>query len=314
MPTTIPAAGTLPWRVQDHVLQVALVHRPRYDDWSWAKGKLDPGEEWAPAAARETFEETGLQVRLGVPLPEARYILLDKDGRPDDKVVRYWAARVVGGDGKLVNEIDDVAWLDPREAHDRLDYARDQDQLLALVRWHQTGMLDTWPLVLVRHARAVARGSWSGADDTRRPLDRVGTARAEALSAVLGAYRPEKVASSPSLRCVDTVAPYAQQAGVRVRSRRSLSEEGFAEDPSRATQRLLKVVAAGRPTVLCSHGPVLPALVEVLHGLAGDAEPEHRERLEAAGADRLVKGEALVCHVAGVGPSARVVAVERHLP
>ncbi len=314
MPTTIPAAGTLPWRVQDHVLQVALVHRPRYDDWSWAKGKLDLGEQWAPAAVRETFEETGLHVRLGVPLPEARYTLLDKDGRPDDKVVRYWAARVVGGQGRLVNEIDDVAWLDPREAHDRLDYARDQDQLLALVRWHQTGMLDTWPLVLVRHARAVARGSWSGGDDTQRPLDRAGTARATQLADVLGAYGPERVISSPSLRCVDTLAPFARQRGVRVRTRRGLSEEGYADDPSRATQRLQKVVAAGRPTVICSHGPVLPALVDVLHGLAGDAEPEHRQRLEAAAADKLAKGEALVCHLVGAGPSARVVAVERQLP
>lgn len=314
MPTTIPAAGTLPWRVRDHDLEVALVHRPRYDDWSWAKGKLDPGEEWAPAAVRETHEETGLQVRLGVPLPEARYTLLDKDGRPGDKVVRYWAATVTGGDGRLVNEIDDVAWLDPRTAHDRLDYARDREQLRALVRHHQAGMLDTWPLVLVRHARAVARGAWSGSDDTQRPLDRVGTARARALVDVLGAYAPERVVSSPSVRCLDTVEPFATLGRMRVRERNGLSEEGFAEDPSRAVRRLQKIVAAGRSTVVCSHGPVLPALLEVLHGLAGDAEAGSVALLEEAAREKLVKGEALVCHVAGAGPSARVVAVERHLP
>ena len=167
----IPAAGTLPWRLVDGALEVALVHRPRYDDWSWAKGKLDPGEDWAVAAVRETEEETGLVVRLGPPLPEARYTLLGRDGTPDDKVVRYWSARVIGGDGHLLNEIDEVVWLDVASAHARLDYARDRDQLLALVRLQQTERLDTWPLVLVRHAHAVARGSWREPDDTTRPLD-----------------------------------------------------------------------------------------------------------------------------------------------
>ena len=134
----IPAAGTLPWRLVDGALEVAIVHRPRYDDWSWAKGKLDPGEDWAVAAVRETEEETGLVVRLGPPLPEARYTLLGRDGTPDDKVVRYWSARVIGGDGHLLNEIDEVVWLDVASAHARLDYARDRDQLLALVRLQQT--------------------------------------------------------------------------------------------------------------------------------------------------------------------------------
>ncbi|MGG5260272.1 NUDIX hydrolase [Phycicoccus avicenniae] len=314
MPTTIPAAGTLPWRVREHGLEVALVHRPRYDDWSWAKGKLDPGEEWAPAAARETLEETGLRVRLGVPLPEARYTLLDKDGRPGDKVVRYWAASVTGGDGRLVNEIDDVAWLDPRIAHDRLDYARDREQLRALVRHHQAGTLDTWPLVVVRHAHAVARGSWEGELDTLRPLDRTGRERAAGLVGVLEAYGPERVVSSPSLRCVDTVVPFAAASGMKVRTRNGLSEEGFADDPAKAVRRLQKIVEQARPTVLCSHGPVLPALVEVLVGLAGASEDEQVARLRDAGREKLVKGEALVCHLAGAGASARVVAVERHLP
>ena len=101
MPSLIPAAGTLPWRRRGGRLEVALVHRPKYDDWSWAKGKLDPGEQPCVAAARETLEETGLQVRLGRPLPSSVYPVLDPEGAPATKEVHYWAAKVVGGSGAV---------------------------------------------------------------------------------------------------------------------------------------------------------------------------------------------------------------------
>ncbi len=311
----IPAAGTLPWRERDGALEVALVHRPRYDDWSWAKGKLDPGEEWPVAAARETDEETGLRVTLGVPLPDARYMLLGRDGTPDEKVVRYWAARVVGGKGRLVNEIDEVAWLGAKAAHDRLDYARDRDQLLALVRWHQAGLLDTWPLVLIRHAQAVPRGEWDGIDDTTRPLDRAGRQRARALVQLLAAYRPERLVSSPSNRCVETVEPFASAVGARLRMRRGLSEEGFEADPTKAPRHLDRLLADDRAALLCSHGPVFPSLLDVLADrVHPEGSPEAAGLLATARKDRLGKGEALVCHLVGTGEDARVVAVERHLP
>ena len=85
----IESAGALVWRVHDGELQVRLVHRPRYDDWSWPKGKLDPGETFQAAAAREVAEETGKPVVLGVPLPGLQY--LTPEGRV--KRVHYWAAR-----------------------------------------------------------------------------------------------------------------------------------------------------------------------------------------------------------------------------
>ena len=312
----IPAAGTLPWRLRDGTLEVALVHRPRYDDWSWAKGKLDPGEQWAVAAVRETDEETGLVVRLGPPLPEARYLLLGRDGTPDDKVVRYWTAQVTGGEGRLVNEIDEVVWLDVPSAHARLDYARDREQLLALVRLHQTDRLDTWPLVLVRHAQAVPRGSWTG-NDPDRPLTDAGRERAAALAPVLTAYGITRVVTSPSQRCLRTVEPYAASAGVRLRTKAGLSEEGFAAAPGRAHRHLARLLERGEPALLCSHGPVVPDLLDDLEPLLDLDKPASVEVVEAfaeARDDKLVKGEALVCHVVGRGAAARVVAVERHLP
>jgi 8-oxo-dGTP diphosphatase len=313
----IPAAGTVPWRVTAGTLEVALVHRPRYDDWSWAKGKLDKGEEWPIAATRETAEETGLEVRLGLPLPESRYTVLDRLGSPDEKVVRYWAAQVTGGHGRLINEIDEVAWLDAQGAFDRLDYSRDRDQLLAVVRAHQLDLLDTHPFVLVRHAKAVARSDYKGKRDWLRPLDDVGFARSGVLADILAAYGITRVVTSSATRCSQTVEPYAARAGLPVRRKRGLSEEGFDEQAAKAPRILRREFERGVPVAVCSHGPVLPALVdELTQRMALDIPGAVHmvELLSEARDDRLIKGEALVCHVTGIGSDARIVAVERHVP
>jgi 8-oxo-(d)GTP phosphatase len=230
--------------------------------------------------------------------------------------VRYWSARVTGGHGQLVNEIDEVVWLDVTSAHARLDYARDRDQLLALVRLQQTERLDTWPLVLVRHAHAVARGDWKG-DDTARPLDPLGREHAGRLRSVLTAYGVTRALSSPSTRCLDTVAPFAAAAGVRLRKRRGLSEEGFEAAPEKAHRHLAGLLERGEPSLLCTHGPVLPALLDDLEprlDLDAAGSVEVVEEFAEARDEKLVKGEALVCHVVGTGEAARVVAVERHHP
>ena len=204
-PPATPAAGALPWRRRKGALQVALVHRPRYDDWSWAKGKLDAGEEWPAAAVREVAEETSLRVHLRRPLPTSTYPIGSLSGLAT-KEVRYWVAEVVGDTGALKHEIDEVAWLAPEEAALRLDYARDQEQLRALVQADEADELTTWPLAVVRHAKAYPRGSWEGADPLR-PLDARGKERAAALGPILAAYGVKRLVSSPSTRCVDTLRP-----------------------------------------------------------------------------------------------------------
>jgi len=306
----VPAAGTLPWRHRDGRLEVALVHRPKYDDWSWAKGKLDPGEHPSVAAARETFEETGLVVRLGTPLPPSEYPILDATGAPATKAVHYWASVVTGGAGKLLHEIDEVAWLDVRAANVRLDYARDREQLLALVRAERAGELDTWPLTLVRHAKATPRSKWKS-DDRLRPLDAVGRAQSAGVAAVLGAYGVSRVVSSSSVRCSSTVEPYAVSRGVKLRTRDGLSEEGFAESPAHAARELGRLLARGEPAALCSHGPVLPSLLETLGHRVGPDHTEAATRLHEAEGSAMRKGEVLVCHVHGRGEDARIVSVER---
>ncbi|WP_406832447.1 NUDIX domain-containing protein [Pedococcus sp. KACC 23699] len=316
MTTPIPAAGTVPWRRRRGQLEVALVHRPKYDDWSWAKGKLDPGEAWPVAAVRETEEETSLEVSLGRPLPTAEYTVLDAAGTPATKTVHYWAAEATTPPGPLRNEIDEVRWLDVVSASDRLDYARDRDQLRAVVRADKAGTLITWPLALVRHAHAVTRGAWSG-EDLTRPLDRAGRARAAEVSRLLAAYAVRRLVSSPAARCADTVRPYAAASGTSLRIKDGLSEEGYAADPSRASRHLRRLLERGGPAALCSHGPVLPDLLGTLEALVHPDEPDAASvttTLAAAAADSMGKGEVLVAHLVGSGATARVVAVERHLP
>lgn len=312
----IPAAGTLPWRVRDGILEVALVHRARYDDWSWPKGKRDPGEQWPVAAARETAEETGLVVRLGQRLPTSSYMVLS-GGAPAQKVVAYWAAEVTGGHGRLENEIDALAWLPHPVATTRLDYARDRDQLRALVRAHQEDRLATWPLVIIRHALAVPRSRYHGADDRLRPLDRVGARRAHALAPIQAAYGISQVLSSPSVRCTATVGPYAAGSKVSFRTKQGLSEEGYVLHPDRLAKHLSRLLKLGVPAAVCTHGPLVPEILDRLAGLvAADCtgSAEALATLRKARSEKMVKGEALVCHVRGTGAMAHVVAVERHLP
>jgi broad specificity phosphatase PhoE/8-oxo-dGTP pyrophosphatase MutT (NUDIX family) len=309
--TVIHAAGALPWSRRRGELQVALVHRPRYDDWSWAKGKLDPGEDWPVAAVREVFEETGLHVHLGRTLPSSGYTVLNGSGQPEAKDVRYWAAEVVGGDGTLVNEIDEVVWLEVPQAAARLTHARDRDQLSALVRADRDRSLTTWPLVIVRHGKSLSRKRWRDKDPLR-PLDAHGRQQAEALVPVLAAYGVTRVVTSPSARCLDTVLPFAVATGQKPRLHAGLSEEGFAEQPARAPYHLTRLLERGSPAVVCSHGPVLPVLLDQLAAIADSGEPSAKAALSEAAQGGLAKGEALVAHLVGTGAQTRVVDVERH--
>jgi 8-oxo-dGTP diphosphatase len=282
----IPAAGAVALRGGRQVL---LIHRPKYDDWSFPKGKLDRGEHLTAAAVREVLEETGLQVRLGRPLSRQTYST--GKGR---KVVHYWLARVTGDDdvsGYVPNdEVDEVRWVPAEKANKLLTYRRDRRLLAESLEARKR----TGTLIVLRHADARSRESWH-ADDRLRPLVRDGHRDAERLVAVLDAYGVERVVTSSSTRCVDTVAPYCRTTGREPELVDVLSEE----DARPPNVRELVAAAVERldgsgPTVLCTHRPVLP---DVFKGL-GVKDP------------KLAKGELLVAHLR----HGRVVAVERHRP
>ncbi len=303
-PDVVRAAGAVCWRDGPEGLQVLLVHRPRYLDWSWPKGKLDAGEVPAVAAVREVEEETGLRVRLGPSLPTARYRL-----RPGaDKVVSYWAAHVTTDlpDPPRPDEVDRTRWVAPAAAAGMLTRRGDRAQLDAVRDAWGEGRLTTWPLVVVRHAQAFARSQWRG-DDADRPLAPVGARESAALDALLRTWQPRTVVTSPWRRCVDTVAPYTAAAAAALCRDDALSETGHRRDPAGVARLLGRLVDAGDPAAVCTHRPVLGTL---LGSLAGHCSAGVGE--DVPGADPfLAAAEVLVAHV---GRRDRVVAVERRRP
>jgi 8-oxo-dGTP pyrophosphatase MutT (NUDIX family)/phosphohistidine phosphatase SixA len=287
-PRDVQAAGVV---VFGRGASVLLVHRPKYDDWSFPKGKLDPGERAIVAAVREVQEETGLRVRLGRPLSGQRY-----EVREGMKSVRYWLGRVVGDpdvSGYLPNaEIDDVAWVDVEKAFDVLTYAHDVDTLYEALE--QPGKTRT--VVVLRHAVSRSRRSWTRRDD-RRPLVAAGERQAERLAAMLAAYDVRTLVSSSSTRCLQTLQPYAGETGRPVSGLDELSEENASKpEVRRLVRRLVEDLDAGPARagglVVCTHRPVLPWVFDALE-------------IEDPG---LEKGEFLVAHRRkGV-----VLATERH--
>lgn len=127
---TVRAAGGVVLRDGEHGPEVLLVHRPKYDDWTFPKGKCEPEEDDASCALREVEEETGLRCRLELEHATTSYV--DARGRP--KQVRYWLMRPAGGELAFDDEVDDARWLAPRRAAELLTYERDVPLVLALDR------------------------------------------------------------------------------------------------------------------------------------------------------------------------------------
>ncbi len=281
----IQAAGVVVFRPGKQVL---LVHRPRYDDWSFPKGKLDRGEHPTTAAVREVEEETGLHVRLGPALSGQRYSTGDaKNGRL--KTVHYWVGRVVGSDdvsGYRVNdEIDQVRWAPYDQAMEQLTYPHDRETLAEAKKLRRS----TRALVVVRHGAARSRKAWRK-DDRLRPMLASGRLQAQELVPVLAAYDVTRVISSSSTRCVETVRPYIDATGSKLEEHDGLSQEDSTADSVAAIVHDL--MAGDRGAVLCTHRPVLPHVFEALAVEEMKMEP----------------AELLVVHVRG----GVVVALERH--
>ena len=250
----VRAAGAVVTRKGGDVL---LVHRPKYDDWSFPKGKLDPGEHVLTAAVREVEEETGLVVRLGPTLPGQRYGV----GNGRMKSVRYWTGRVVGDDDvsewQANSEIDQVEWVAWDRANELLSYRRDRDTLA-----HARSLRGkTWPVVVLRHGEAVKRKVWKG-DDRRRPLTDFGVEQARKVAPLLAAFGVTGVHTSSSTRCVETVLPFTKDSGQPLTAHDVLSEQDA--DADGIVDLVDELVELRESLVVCSHRPVLPTILDAL--------------------------------------------------
>ncbi|HEY9310295.1 MAG TPA: NUDIX domain-containing protein [Microbacterium sp.] len=307
--TAVYAAGGVVWRVVDGKLRVLLIHRTKYRDVTLPKGKVDPGEMLAETAVREIHEETGIRVALGVPVGVSRYRLPSKR----TKIVHYWAAEAtepaIRASAFIPNkEIAAIEWVSPKKALRRLSYPVDAEILEYFVRLIDEGVLRTFPIVALRHAKAVAREEWDG-KDAARPLGARGRKQADSIVGPLLAFGVRKIVSSPAVRCVKTVAPLSAALGRKIDTTKLIGQDAWEEGKSDARTVVGERVRARKPSVVCSHGPVLPDILSELALATGTLRGSY-----LGSASALEPAAFSVVHMSVDNPGSGIVAIETHIP
>ena len=255
MSAIIQAAGAIVWRNNKDKTEVAIIHRPKYDDWSFPKGKLEIGESLITCAHREVLEETNIQTEFGPFLGDIEY--LTPDGK---KQVSFWAAKALSdNDFKPNSEVDELKWIEVKKVKDLLTLETDKKILAQFVKLE----FDTKPFVLLRHAKAVTRDEWQG-DDDDRPLDALGQNQANKLLAIYQVYNLEQIHTSDAVRCFDTVTPISKGSGIKLEVTGKLSESTYKKDKEKAFDYAKDLIKEDARILLCSHNPILPKMLNKL--------------------------------------------------
>jgi len=255
----IQAAGAVLWRKSSESdLEIAVIHRPRYDDWSLPKGKVENNESHIATAYREVLEETGYTSTFG---PEIGVVIYKLEGAP--KEVRYWAAQASNIQEGSPNpeEVDKLEWLSPKDAKERLTNKDDRK----IVDYFLEFGTDTFPIILLRHAKALKRTEWSG-DDGDRPLEHKGQLQAKRLLPIYLSYGVKEVHTSDALRCTETVEPMTRALEMTPIFSADLSEYGYEKDKDVSLDYIQDLMDRGIPSIVCSHNPIIPKLVKKLVG------------------------------------------------
>jgi len=297
MSQIIIAAGTVLLRNNE----VLLVHRPRYDDWSFPKGKVDGAELLPLTAVRECDEETGFLAVLGPNIGLDRYEIPE-----GEKEVHYWRAHVREDLGFAPDEeVDKVAWIPVDQVATHLTYPQDLELLRRALELPLTS-----PLVILRHAKAVKRSDFKGNHDSDRPLSGRGRRQAKIIAEALEGYGIEQVISSPMQRCQETVKKFVKQLSTTPILVDAISESGYEQNPQNLDPAIELAMKDPAPTVLCSHRPVLDAILEAVAKAGGISQAE---RNEGVWSTKLSPGSFVVAH-RHIDPdgNVKIVAVEHH--
>ena len=265
----IRAAGGVLWRASGiGTLEVALVHRPGYGDWSLPKGKLRRGEHPLVTACREVAEETGIRAVAGMRLAIEHY-----DTAAGPKAVEYWAMHGPGATFTPTPEVDRLTWLPLVDARRRLSYQRDTEALDALDALEGSTVSASSAVLLVRHGHAVSPGRWAGSDGDR-PLDAKGHQQAESLRRVLPAFGPSRLVAACQTRFVETVGPLSADLGLAIGTEPVFDEDEYATHPRHGLIRILELADVYGTTCVCTAGAVIKHLLAALADEAGLDLPE----------------------------------------
>ena len=255
MSATIQAAGAVVWRKNKDKTEIAIIHRPKYDDWSFPKGKLEIGETLIACAHREVFEETNIQTGFGPFLGDIEY--LTPDGK---KQVSFWAAKAITHKDFTPNsEVDQLKWVEVKKVKELLTLETDKKILSQFVKLD----FDTKPFILLRHAKAITRDEWQG-DDDDRPLDALGQNQSKRLLSIYQVFNLQQIHTSDAVRCYDTVDPIAKGLGMKLEVTGKLSESSYKKDKEKAIDYAKELIKGDQRILLCSHNPILPKLLNKL--------------------------------------------------
>ena len=301
----IVAAGAVVTRASESnagAIEYLVVYRKYRDDWTFPKGKVDPGEHLLTAAVREVREETGFAMELGIPLPTQTYEI---EGKLKDS--HYWVAKRLTGEFIPNDEVTEIAWLSFAQAKAKLTYKHDYEVLAAAAN-----SIPTIPLIILRHTQSVKRVEWLLSSDAlsevdaSRPLTAVGRMQANSLIGALAAFGVAELHSSDSRRCRDTVGPYATARSLEVVLEQAVSEERHKDHPEIAMARVMDLSKVNRALVLCTHRPVLPTVMTALSSTF-TVENETKKTFDSA----FTPGTMVIYHRDAKDLS-KVVSVERH--